>query len=172
MTGDVMLLEILKRTPPWVYVLFTALAFFGTMQSRTRRISLARVAILPLVLLGLALFGLLSTFGPSGLAIASWLTAVAAAVLLNRLAKWPRKVAYTAATRSFLVAGSWMPLAVMMLIFFTRYAVTVTLAMNPGLAASPWLAPGVSFAYGLMSGAFLARALRILGSARSVEVRA
>jgi len=54
----------------------------------------------------------------------------------------------------------------MMTIFFARYAVTVTLAMNPGLAASPWLATGVGCAYGLMSGAFLARALRILASGR------
>jgi hypothetical protein len=165
-----MLLEILKRTPPWVFFLFAALVFFGAMQSRTRRISLARVTILPVVLLGLALSGLWGSFGANGFALASWLTAVAAAVLLNRLAKWPRKVAYTAATRSFLVEGSWAPLAVMMAIFFTRYAVTVTLAMHPGLAASPWLASGVSFVYGLMSGAFLARALRILG-ARSGEVR-
>ena len=72
-----MLLEILKRTPTWVFVLFAALVFFGVIQSRTRQI---------------------------------------------------------------------------------------TLAMNPGLAASPWLATGVSFAYGLMSGAFLARALRIFGA--------
>ena len=132
-----MLLEILKRTPSWVFALFAALVFFGAMQSRTRQITLARVAI-----------------------------------LLNQLAKWPRKVAYTAATRSFLVEGSWLPLAVMMLIFFTRYAVTVTLAINPGLAASPWLATGVSAAYGLMSGAFLARALRILGSAKSAGLPA
>ena len=111
-----MLLEILKRTPPWVFVLFAVLVFFGALQSRTRRISLARVAVLPVVLLGLALSGLLGTFGPNGLAIASWLTAVAAAVLLNRFAKWPRKVAYTTATRSFLVEGSWTPLVVMMLI--------------------------------------------------------
>lgn len=164
-----MLLEILKRTPPWVFVLFAALVLFGAMQRRTRQISLARVAILPVVLLGLALSGLLGTFGPNPFAIGSWLTAIAAAVLLNQFAKWPRRVAYTAATRSFLVEGSWMPLAVMMVIFFTRYAVTVTLAMHPELAASPWLAPGVSFGYGLMSGAFLARALRILGASRAAR---
>jgi Family of unknown function (DUF6622) len=167
-----MLLQILTRTPPWVFVLFAALVFFGAMQKRTRQISLARVAILPVVLIGLALSGLLSTFGPNALAVAAWLAAVATAVLLNRLAKWPRKVAYTAATHSFWVEGSWTPLAVMMIIFFTRYAVAVMLATNPGLAASPWLAPGVSFAYGLMSGAFLARALRILGSAKIPEAAA
>jgi len=165
------LFEILKRTPTWVFALFAVLVLFGVLQSRTRQISLARVAILPLVLVGLSLSGMWSAFGANGYAIASWSAAVAAAVALNGLAKWPRKVAYTAGTRSFLVEGSWSPLAVMMLIFFTRYAVNVTLAINPGLAASPWLAPAVGFAYGLMSGAFLARALRILGSARPARAR-
>lgn len=167
-----MLLEILKRTPPWVFVLFAVLVLFGLLQSRTRQITPARVTILPVVLIGLSLSGLWGTFGANGNAIGFWLAAVAAAVFLNNFAKWPRKVAYTAATRSFLVEGSWMPLAVMMLIFFTRYAVTVALAMQPGLAASPWLVAGVSVAYGLMSGAFLARALRILGSAKSAEAHA
>ena len=165
-----MLLEILKRTPTWVFVLFAALVFFGVMQSRTRQITLARVTILPIVLIGLSLSGLWGTFGGNGIgayAIAAWISAVAATVLANRVAKWPRKVVYTAATRTFLVEGSWLPLAVMMAIFFTRYAVTVTLAMNPGLAASPWLGTGVGFAYGLMSGAFLARALRILAATRT-----
>ncbi len=37
-----MLLEILRRTPSWVFVLFAALVFFGVMQSRTRQIGLAR----------------------------------------------------------------------------------------------------------------------------------
>jgi len=90
-----------------------------------------------------------------------------AAVLLNRYAKWPRKVAYIAATRSFLVEGSWTPLAAMMIIFFARYAVSVSLAIHPELRSTYWLAPSVSLAYGLMSGAFLARALRILGAAKS-----
>src|SRR5579862_6922415 len=50
-----MLLEILKHTPPWVFVLFAALVYLGAMQGRTRQLSLARVAIMPFVLLGLAL---------------------------------------------------------------------------------------------------------------------
>lgn len=166
-----MLLEILKRTPPWVFVLFAVLLFFGALQSRTRQIGLMRVTILPVVLIGLSLSGIWGTFGGDAFAIAAWLTAVAAAVLLNRLAKWPRKVAYTAATRSFMVEGSWLPLVAMMLIFFTRYAVAVSLAIHPGLRAAPWLAPCVSVAYGLMSGAFLARALRILSSMKSPEAR-
>jgi len=99
-----MLREILKRTPTWVFVLFAALVFLGVMQSRTRQITLARVTILPVVLIGLSLTGLWGTFGGHGVgahATAVWLAAVAAAVLANRYARWPRKVVYAAATRPF-----------------------------------------------------------------------
>jgi hypothetical protein len=89
---------------------------------------------------------------------------VVAALHLNKTVKWPRKVSYSPDTRSFLVEGSWAPLAVMMIIFFARYTFAVTLAMHPELAATLWLPVAVSCAYGLMSGAFLARAVRILGA--------
>ena len=46
---------------------------------------------------------------------------------------------------------------------FVLFAVLVFFGYMP-----PWLATGVSFAYGLMSGAFLARALRIF-SARAAN---
>jgi hypothetical protein len=165
-----MLLEILKRTPSWVFVLFAVLVFYGALQSRTRQISLLRVAILPLVLTGLSLTGLWSAFGGSSfldVAVVTWIAAVAVALLLNELAQWPRNVTYEPAARTFRVDGSWIPLAAMMLIFFTRYAVNVALAIRPALADSPWLAAGAGAAYGLMSGAFAARALRILGAARA-----
>jgi hypothetical protein len=159
-----MLLQILQRTPPWVFVLFAVLLFFGLVQTRARRITLARVTVLPLVLIGLSLSGIAGTFGANPYAFAAWTAAVVAALLLNRAIRWPRQVSYAADTRTFHVAGSWAPLAVMMVIFFTRYAVAVTLAMQPALAATLWLPVAVSFAYGLMSGAFLARAVRILGA--------
>jgi len=159
-----MLLQILQRTPPWVFALFVVLVFFGLVQTRARQITLARVTILPLVLIGLSLSGIAGTFGANPYALAAWAGAVLTALLLNRAIRWPRTISYAPETRNFLVAGSWAPLAVMMVIFFTRYAIAVTLAMHPEFAATLWLPVAVSFAYGLMSGAFLARAIRILGA--------
>ena len=164
-----MLLQILQRTPPWVFVLFVILVVFGYLQTKSREIPLGRVAVLPLVLIGLSLSGVLGTFGADPLVVAAWIAAVILAMLLNRTLRWPRKVSYDATTRRFLVEGSWAPLAVMMAIFFGRYFVAVTLAMSPELAGSLWLPATVSFASGLMSGAFLARAWRIF-SARTAAL--
>ena len=159
-----MILQILERTPPWVFVLFVALLFLGALQSRPRRIGRARVALMPAVFLPLSLWGVWSAFGPQAFAFGAWLAAVGAAVLINRYARVPRQVSYAPETRLFHVAGSWIPLAMMMAIFFTRYVIAVSMAMQPSLKTMPLFAAGVGAAYGLMSGSFLARAVRILGT--------
>jgi hypothetical protein len=110
-----------------------------------------------------------SAFGPEILAFAAWLAAVGAAVLINRYARVPRQVHYAPQTRLYHVAGSWAPLAMMMGIFFARYAIAVTMAMQPALKAAPLFAAAVGAAYGLMSGSFLARALRILGASAAPD---
>jgi hypothetical protein len=160
-----MLLEILNRTPTWVFVLFLALLALGVLQTRTRELGWTRVALMPAVFLPFSLWGVWTAFGPEALAFGAWLAGVGAAVMLSRHARVPRQVSYTAQTRLFRVAGSWIPLAMMMAIFFTRYATTVAMAMQPALQAAPLFATGIGAAYGLMSGSFLARALRILGAA-------
>jgi hypothetical protein len=160
-----MLLEILKRTPTWVFVLFLVLLALGALQTRPRELRWSRVALMPAIFLPLSLWGVWTAFGPQALAFGAWLAGIGAAVALNHYARVPRQVSYTAQTRLFRVAGSWIPLAMMMAIFFTRYATTVAMAMQPALTAAPLFAAGVGAAYGLMSGSFLARALRILGTA-------
>jgi hypothetical protein len=167
-----MILQILQRTPPWVFALFLALLFLGAMQVRPRDISRARVALMPAIFLPLSLWGIWAAFGPEAVAFAAWLAGVGAAVLFNHYGRLPRQVSYTPETGLFHVPGSWVPLAMMMAIFFARYAISVAMAMQPELKSMQVFAAGVGAAYGLMSGSFLARALHILGAAaapRSAE---
>jgi len=160
-----MILQILRHTPLWVFALFAGLVFLGVRQSRPSELGRTRVVLLPALFLTLSLLGIWSAFGPEALAFAGWLAGLGAALLLNRWAGLPRKVSYAADTQRFRVEGSWIPLAMMMAIFFTRYAIAVAVAMQPSLRAAPGFLAAVGFAYGLFSGSFLARALRILGAA-------
>jgi hypothetical protein len=159
-----MLLEILKRTPVWVYVLFTVLLAYGLMQVRTRRIGRRRVVVLPAVMMALSLIGVASSFGLGLLPLALWLAGVALAHVAGQKLRPRRHATHDAGTDSFVVPGSWLPLALMMAIFFARYAITVAIAIVPALAASDLLAGGASLLYGTMSGIFLARALHILAA--------
>ena len=112
------------------------------------------------------MFGVWSTFGAAPVSLAAWSGGILLAVLLNRILGLPAGVAYSSASRRFTVPGSWLPLALMMAIFFTRYAITVTIAINPLLREAAAFAGAASLAYGLMSGTFFARALHIVRADR------
>ena len=158
--------QVLQRTPLWVWPLFLALVWLGVLQSRTRSLPRTRLFMLPAVMIGLSLLGVWSTFGAAPVCLAAWSGGILLAVLLNRILRQPAGVAYLSASRRYTVPGSWLPLALMMVIFFTRYAITVTIAIHPLLREAALFAGAVSLVYGLMSGTFFARALHVVRAGR------
>lgn len=155
------LIQILRGTPLWVYPLFLGLVVLGYLQSKPRHVAPAMVAVLPVVLGALSLSRVLAAFGPAPAVLAAWAAGTAAALLLNRTLRQPVGARWSAAAGSFLVPGSWVPLALMMAMFFARYALAVTQAMAPALARSAGFESAASFGLGLLSGLFLSRALWI-----------
>ncbi|HRE17109.1 MAG TPA: hypothetical protein PLW86_08580 [Rhodocyclaceae bacterium] len=156
-----MLIEILKHTPIWVFFLFALLVRLGFVLARSRDVSVGRAVMVPLVMSALSVAGVVSAFPGMALPIVAWagglVLALGGCVALN----YPRGVAMTAERRVH-VPGSWVPMGLMMTIFFTKFAVGMTLAMQPGLAHAAGFAVPVSMIYGAMSGAFLVRALAAL----------
>jgi hypothetical protein len=161
-----LLIQILKHTPLWVFGLFLGLAYAGYLQSRARFVSRYRLAILPIAMLGLSFLGVWSSFGPNLTAFAAWTCALLAVVACGLVLAPPRGVSYSPASRLFTIPGSWVPLALMMCIFFTKYAVAVARAISPDASSSIALIAVICTIYGLCSGTFLARALRVAGVAR------
>jgi Family of unknown function (DUF6622) len=162
-----MIAEILRHTPLWVFGLFALLLALGLQQARARNVGLARLALLPLLMLGLSFNGVASAFGARLLPLACWAAALAAVAAGSLVLPPQPGAAYNPALRRFSVPGSWLPLALMMTIFFTKYAVAVASARAPELARADAFAATASLAYGVFSGLFFARALRILRTARA-----
>ena len=153
--------QILTHTPLWVFGLFFGLVYLGYLQSRTRQVSRGRLIVLPLAMLAWSLYSVWSTFDAHLTALAAWACAWVAVVVISLAWVPSRRLAYDASTARFTVPGSWMPLALMMGIFFTKYAMGVALVMHPGLAQDAAVALPVSALYGAFSGGFVARALRL-----------
>jgi Family of unknown function (DUF6622) len=153
------LLQILRGTPIWVYVLFFGLIVLGYIRSKPRNVKPAMVAILPVALCVFSLTRVLTAFGPAPLALLTWAAGTAAALLLSRALKQPAGARWSAATGTFHLPGSWVPLVLLMAVFFARYALAVSLVMMPGLAHSAAFATAASFGFGLLSGMFIGRAL-------------
>lgn len=164
-----MVIEILKRTPPWVFVLFFALLALGYSQTKARVLSRMRVSMLPIAMIGLSFYGVLSAFGILTIGIAFWVLGVAISVVVGVKIGVPKGVTFSTETKSFFVPGSWQPLAMMMAIFFTKYAVGVSLARQLPIVGEIAFVGSVSLCYGLFSGVFFARALVIRSAEISID---
>ncbi|RQO41425.1 hypothetical protein DBV14_28305 [Variovorax sp. KBW07] len=156
-----MLMQVILHTPKWVFAVFVLLVWLGAKQLLANNVSLSRVTLMPVAMGGLSLFGVISAFGDSFGALLGW--AVAAAVLLALVLQrpLPATTRYDAAARSFQVAGSAVPLMLMMGIFLTKYVVGAALAMHPELRHQATFTVLVPVVYGAFTGVFAGRALRL-----------
>jgi hypothetical protein len=155
--------QIIKRTPTWVWGLLAVLLALGISQLKGREIGLRRVVVMPVAMLGFAFYGILSAFGASGQLGAALLVAAAAAAaaLMHGLAA-PAGTRFDAASRSFSVPGSAVPLLLIASIFMTKYLVGVELALQTRLAPDAVFVLPVALLYGAFNGIFAGRALRLL----------
>jgi hypothetical protein len=156
-----MFLAILQHTPGRVWVLLAVLIALGIVQSRPRAMSVARVTILPLVLIALSLSGVFSAFGHFPIAIGGWAAGVGAALVFARNAIAVRGASFSPSTGLIHVPGSWLPLVLILCLFAIKYFAGVNLAMHPAMATDPIFAGLCSLGYGAFSGMFLARALSL-----------
>ena len=161
-----MLIEILARTPPWVFPLFFVLVVLGCVQARGRTVSRGRVSILPIVMMVLSLSGVFSAFGPASVGLGCWLLGVGVALGLGARLITSRKIAFSVTDQLFYIPGSWLPLVCMMAIFLTKFTVGVILARQLPIARETVFIGAVSLCYGLFSGVFLARVMVLWRFAR------
>ncbi|WP_412511433.1 DUF6622 family protein [Variovorax paradoxus] len=158
---NAMLLQIILHTPKWVFAVFVLLVWLGCRQLLSGSVGLAKVTVIPIAMTGLSLAGVVSAFGDSPGPLLGWAVAAAALVLLVLQSPLPASTRYDRAAREFHVAGSAVPLLLMMGIFFTKYVVGASLAMHPELRQQAAFEVGVPMLYGAFSGIFAARAVRL-----------
>jgi hypothetical protein len=155
---------IVSRTPSWVWGLFGGLLFLGFSQVIGRTMGLRRVMLTPVAMTALSVWGMVAAFGNSPqfmTVLFVWTaTAAAAAALVAPMAP-AAGTKYDATRRSFVVPGSWVPLALILGIFLTKYVVGVELAMRPSLANDSQYALVTAVLYGAFSGIFIGRAARL-----------
>ena len=160
--GQPLIALVLSNTPLWVWGLLVALVALGWSQTRARTASLARVTLMPLGLVAFSVIGLAGDFGASPTVLGSWLAAAALAVLMVMRTALSAGVRYDAVQRQFALPGSWVPMALILVIFLIKYAVGVSLGFNPALRAHTEWAVAVAALSGLSSGVFAGRTFRLL----------
>lgn len=156
-----MFIEILKHTPIWVFCLFFILLAIGFTQSKARTADKGRILILPCAMLGLSFYGVISAFGPIYSGLLAWFIGITIASWLGLKLAILKGVTYSDENQAFLIPGSWVPLVLMMAIFFTKYAVGVVLALQLTIVQHAEFITVVSCLYGCFSGLFFSRLLII-----------
>jgi hypothetical protein len=159
---------ILANTPTWVFALFLVLLLFGLLQTRTRSVRKIPALLLPAGMIALSLAGIDSSFGLTPVPLASWAVALTIAAWVGYSLFRDRRVEYDATAGEFFVPGSWVPLAVIMAIFFAKYAYAVLRAFEAAVISTTLFIVALSAFYGLLSGYFAAKALNLIKLARRV----
>lgn len=156
------LIAIVTRTPAWVWLILALLVVLGLLQSRDHVVPRFRVILQPLALGALSLWGVAGAFGLHAMVEGPWLAGLVLGFGITRVFHLPRQVRALPDGR-FAIGGSWIPMAMLMAVFFTRYAVNVSIAIAPALKVNAGYAALVALLYGVPTGLLAGRALRILG---------
>ena len=126
--------QIIIHTPTWVWAVLALLVWRGLKSTQPRDVGPGKLVLLPLVLVGLSAYGILSGAVSSatlaGMALGA-LAGVAAGLTLER-----RRPGMALPNGKIRLAGEWTPMVVILAVFLTHYAAAVTPIMAPALAVS------------------------------------
>lgn len=153
---------MLARTPNWVWVLLAALIWLGLKGTRERFVSLSVLWIRPLCMTLFSLWGVVSAFGGhAAYALPLWLACYGLVLLATYPLPPHKNATYDAAQRLFHLPGSWVPMVLILAMFAVKWSIGVQLAMEPQLVGNHWFVYSVVAIYGVLSGLFSARTLRL-----------
>ena len=158
-----MISQVLSGTPTWVWALLAGLIALGVSQARDRSASLGRIALMPVAMTAFSIYGTVSTFSHSLMLSSVLMTwGVLAAIVFSIVGKGQAAGAYDPATRMFQLPGSWVPMALILGIFATKYVANVALAMHPELVNDGTFSLTQAALYGVFTGLFTGRAARLV----------
>ena len=163
-----MIVQILSHTPIWVFGLFFVLLVFGLIQTRTRIVGRVTALLLPVGMIALSLAGINSSFGFKTIPLAAWGMAMVIATVAGYAFFRDKRIHCEGAGGKFFVPGSWVPLVVIMAIFFAKYVYAVMHASNADIISAPIFIGALSAVYGLLSGYFSSRAVNFIRLAQNV----
>jgi hypothetical protein len=159
-----MIQQIISHTPTYVWALLAFLIYRGVLASQDREISLQKLAIIPAVMLALSLSSI-DQHGILGEGVwAVWMVGVVVSVAITWQLGKGRDIAVNRSAGTVLQRGSWMPLALMIAIFCTKYMVAIVSAMHPEVHTQAMFVVSVTALYGLFNGIFIGRLLRYVAA--------
>ena len=159
-----MVFEIIKHTPIWVFILFIGLLYLGYTQTKDRKVKLKKLFILPIAMILLSIFGIISAFGLNKITLTLWVFSAIFSLIIGLKLFSSRNIKYDKFEKKFHISGSWIPMLLILMIFFIKYIVGVVVARELAIINDIEFIITISSLYGLLSGLFLSRSIVIFQS--------
>ncbi len=159
-----MVLDILRDTPLWVWCVAAFLLWRGYAFTKPQVTSGERLFVLPIGFLAVSLVAAVTTFGAGAPIIVAWGVGALTSTLVWVCRPQPEDLLFNRQNRTYRVPGSWAPLVLVMAAFCVRYGIGIALARRGDLHTNVLFGVSSVLIFGGISGAFLGRALNIVGA--------
>jgi hypothetical protein len=153
---------VISHTPLWVWAILCFLIYRGIVASKDRTVNITSASIIPIVMLGLSLQGIVSAVGHSAFVLLSWLLSLLVFTFIFWKLGNKSNISACNSEDKILLKGSWLPLILMMGIFCTKYVINVALAIQPQLHQNFGFIVIVCVLFGVMNGLFVGKLLQII----------
>lgn len=161
----------LTNTPTWVYLLFAFLIWVGIKASKPRVLPIKKLFILPAVFVYMSTHTLLTSFAIHFIDVSIW----AGAIFLGTVIGWfeifrnHTKIKVDKQQHLIQIPGSWMTLALIIIIFASKYYFSYELDVDPALIKQSWFEYSMLSVSGVCTGILIGRALCYLYKYRSTS---
>ncbi|TWX45093.1 DUF6622 family protein [Colwellia hornerae] len=149
--------ELISHTPKWVFAVFFTLLVLGFIQSKERVVKVKTIFILPIAMIIFSFFGVYSVFGLSYLTMSLWIMGLVTTLFIGLKLAYPNLIIFSGQSNKLTIPGSWVPLFLMMAIFFTKYFVGFAVARGLPVVSEHIFVVLLCLLYGAFSGIFLSR---------------
>ncbi len=129
-----MIIEIIRQTPIYAWILLALLIWKGLRATRLHRIAWKDFVIFPLIMIGWSFYMTYLRFDPE--AYIFWIINFVIGILLAPLFIRSVKMRVDKVKKQVELSGSWIPLSLMVLIFSLRYFLGVMYGMHPDVKGS------------------------------------
>ena len=157
-----MLLEIIKGTPFWVYILLALLIYKGSMAIKGKMMNLKKLFIMPVVFV--FLMGQKMSANPT-----AYLCFLVVGCFVGWLIYKNVRIKADKIKKLIFVPGSYIPLIIIIIAFFKGYYIGYETAVHPELVKTFWFAFRVAAVSGIFSGLFIGRTAIYLYKYSKVE---
>lgn len=130
------MLQIITKTPIYVWPLFVVLLLGGLKARKTSVMPLAVLLLIPSLFLSWSLFSFFGKYAADPLAILFWVVCLGAGFAIGFSHMQSLKLQFDKKKKKVQMPGSWIPLMLSMSIFTSKFSIGMMSSMMPHLNGS------------------------------------